>query len=112
MCFDWPRYKNPVSRVETECRIVVSGEYYGTYVLIKAKIQLYPQVSAISYSWLLINTAQRSVRREKYYKRSIFMKAFAVPFHNTLNNKQTTARPLINTTPSALPNQRVCRIMP
>lgn len=69
-CYDWPHQfpecvligwstRIPCLKLRQSAGFAVSGEYYSTYILIKAEISMYPhlQVFMTSHTWILIKAA-------------------------------------------------------
>lgn len=96
MCFDWLRYKNPTSQVETECRVCSNWGILQNIHLDKrgdfiVPSSLHDQLHLASHKCSSVAVCVSG----KYYNRSVLIKVLTAPFHNWLHNRQ----PLINTAP-------------
>lgn len=114
MCFDWPPHKNPVSRVETECRIVVSEQYCRACILIKGG-RFNCTLRVFASRLFPHKRSSLASLGEKYYNRAAFMRAFFLqcPFTTRLITSNQRSGLLISfTTPSQLPKRRACWIRP
>lgn len=113
MCFDWPPHKNPVSRVETECRIVVREQYCRACIFIRGGRFNCP-LEVFDSGLFAHNRSSISRFGEKYYNRAAFMRTFLpCPFTTTLITSNRRLGLLISGNKATqLPKRRECWVRP